>query len=66
MILQGFMQLVLTHSRKKMVNTMASIEEPVVIGKGVEFDLIVIHEEYLENALGINWIEMGIINHIKT
>jgi len=32
----------------------------------VNFDLLEMQEEYLENALGVNWIEMGVINHMDT
>jgi len=32
----------------------------------VDANLIAIQEEYLKNALGVNWIMMGLMNHIDT
>jgi len=34
--------------------------------EGVDANLIAIHKEYLENALGVNWTEVGVMNHLDT
>lgn len=67
MILQGFMYLMLTHAVKKIVDTIASTMKPVMVEEeGVDANLIVIHKEYLENALVINWIKARVMNHMDT
>ena len=59
------MYLMLTHVGKKLLDTMESTKEPVVTEQeGVDAKLIMIHEEYLDNALDVNWIEMGVMNHM--
>jgi len=57
----------LTHAIKKVLDTMiatkpsSSAEHEVV-----DANLIMIQEEYLENAPGINWMEMRVINKMDT
>lgn len=34
--------------------------------EGVDDELIAIQNEYLKYAPGVNWIELGVINHMDT
>ena len=57
----------LTHAVKKIVDTMMKTHPSTTIEhEGVDANLIVIQDEYLENDPNINWIEMGVINHMDT
>lgn len=57
----------LTHAVKKIVDTMMATKSSTTIEhEGLDVDLIAIQDEYLENALGVNWIEMGVINNMDT
>jgi len=56
-----------TRSSKKSVDTIMIFQSSSISEiEQVDIDLIAMHEEYLKNALGVNWIEMGEINHIDT
>lgn len=61
------MFLMLTHATKKIVDTMMEIQTSTAKDhEGVDINLIAIEEVYLENALGLKWIDMGVINHMGT
>lgn len=51
----------------KLLNTMESTKKTIDIKQeGVDANLIAIHEEYLKNAPSINWMEIGVMNHMDT
>lgn len=57
----------ITQSIQKLLNTMARTKETVATKQeGVDTNLIVNHNEYLENALDVNWMKVGVINHLDT
>lgn len=52
---------------KKIMNTIMATKPPTESEyEGVDADLIAIQDEYLDNAPGVNQIEMGVINHMDT
>lgn len=58
--------LMFTRDAKKLLSIMAKPEQTMIIlGEGVE-ELSKIHEEYLENAPRVDWIEMGDMIHMDT
>jgi len=55
----------ITQASQKLSNNMASAKKiKVVVEEGMDSNLEATHEEYLDNALGIKWIEAGGINHM--
>jgi len=52
---------------KKIVDTMMTTKETTMTEhEGVDIDLIIIQEEYIENKPSVNWMHMGFINHMDT
>lgn len=41
-------------------------EIEVVMEEGLDANLATIHEEYLQNALDVNWMKVGFMNHMDT
>lgn len=61
------MYWMLTQAAQRLLNTIESTKVNVVNKEeGVDANLIVIHEEYLENAPDVNWMKEGVMNHMDT
>lgn len=61
------MSLMLTFTVKNIIDTMMMTKWPTEAEhEGLDADLITIQNEYLKNVPSINWMDMGVINHIDT